>query len=92
MHNEFNFYNIAAAGTVSLKTRTAQLHTVALNNNFTGTVVLYDTANGTPGTADTKIATIANPQGAATLHYECRTKKGLVAVATGTPNLTVTYI
>jgi hypothetical protein len=93
METGFQFSNVTSAGTTKfIDSRSGVLHAVTANSSATGTLVLYDTTSGTPGTADTKIATIGggalSPN---TFEYHSRVKNGLVGVATGTPELTVTF-
>lgn len=81
----FQYSNIIAAGTSTLiSSRKGVLHTITINSPYTGTVIFKD-GSGT-------IAAIGTPSMShATLQYDARVKDGLTAVATGTPDLTVTY-
>ncbi|MEK9208160.1 MAG: hypothetical protein AAB922_06760 [Patescibacteria group bacterium] len=93
MEKGFQFSNVTAVGTTKfIDSRFGVLNCVTANSSATGTLVLYDTTSGTPGTADTKIATIGggalSPQ---TFRYNLRVKNGLVGVSSGTPELTVTF-
>lgn len=81
----FQYSNIIAAGTSTLiSSRKGVLHTVTINNPYTGTVILRS-GSGTIAA----IGTAGVNQ--VTLQYDARVKDGLTAVATGTPDLTVTY-
>jgi len=81
----FSYSNIIAAGTSTLISgRKGFLHSVVISSPYVGTVILTD-GSGT-------IATIGTPSvTATTLSFDARVKDGLVAVATGTPNLTIIY-
>jgi len=81
----FSYLNIVAAGTSTLITgRKGVLHGVAVCSPYVGTVILTDGA--------ATIATIGTPSVTDnTILFDVRVKDGLVAIATGTPNLTIMY-
>ena len=91
----YQFKNIKAPGTENLIVeRSGLLHSIVINDpGLAGTAIVYDSSAGTPGTADTKVATLttATAAGAATLNFDCRLKNGLAVVTSGTADITVIY-
>lgn len=81
----FSYQNITKAGTTTLiSDRKGQLHSVVVNSTYTGTVQLKD-GSGT-------IATIGTPSvNPAVITYDARVQEGLVAISTGTPDITIIY-
>jgi len=81
----FSYSNIIAAGTTTLISgRKGVLHAINVNNPYVGTTIIKD-GSGT-------IATIGTPSiNPATIAFDARVKDGLVAISTGTPDITIIY-
>lgn len=85
----FDYKYIAAAGSGVLKSMPGQLGLAMINSAYTGTVTLFDNPSGTSVSTICVYGTPSlspNSVGAPLSFHN-----GLYYVATGTPNVTVTY-
>lgn len=85
----FDYKYITAAGSALLNNQGGQIGKVIINAPFTGTVTFFDNASGT---SSATVATFGTPtQAPVSVPIEASYHKGLYYLATGTPNLTVTF-
>ena len=89
----FNYTYIGTVGTIVLKDISARVGRLAIPGTYVGTVELYDCV-GTAGTAATNIiGTFGLPltNVMRSLELDITTHRGLVYVATGTPNVLLAW-
>ncbi len=97
MIDGFQFVNLTAIGTTKLidENRKGYLKGFSVNSAYTGSLALYDSQSGTPvGTTatDKLIGVFGTPNVSPNfISLNIRVRNGLVAVATGTPNVTIVF-